>query len=64
MFMLCWCVCSLPRHKQSGTIKGFSFVEFATVKEATTALEVHVHVCVIPCVCLCQPKHACTQVHV
>ena len=38
-------VCSLPRHKPSGTIKGFSFIEFTTTEEAAAALEVHVYTC-------------------
>lgn len=43
-------VYSLPRHKSSGIIKGFSFIEFSTVEEAAACLEVqhvHVHVCAI-----------------
>lgn len=31
---------SVPRHKISGAIKGFAFVEFSRVVEATAALEV------------------------
>ena len=31
---------SLPRHKVSGAIKGFAFVEFSTQQEAETAVEV------------------------
>ena len=38
--LCCLYLCSLPRHKVSGVIKGFSFVEYATTEEANTALEV------------------------
>ena len=31
---------SLPRHKVSGKLKGFGFVEFSTQEEAQNALEV------------------------
>ena len=32
--------CSLPKHKVSGQIKGFAFIEYSTEKEAKAALEV------------------------
>lgn len=55
------CVCepfacySLPRHKSSGAIKGFCFIEFSTVEEAEACLEVQ-HLCAIHvhCTCVCR----------
>ncbi len=38
-FTLCT-IPSLPRHKNTGNIKGFAFVEFASQEAAATAVEV------------------------
>ena len=32
--------CSLPKHKVSGQVKGFAFIEYSTAEEAKAALEV------------------------
>ena len=51
-------VCSLPRHKPSGAIKGFSFIEFTTTEEAAAALEV-CHYIIMFCV-LASAASTCT----
>ena len=35
---------SLPKHKVSGQVKGFAFIEYSTTEEAKAALEVGLHV--------------------
>ena len=61
LFKLCSSsLISLPKHKVSGDIKGFAFVEFSTEDETRTALEVCVRgwvggwvgACVCVCVCV------------
>lgn len=46
-------VCSLPRFKTSGAIKGFAFIEFATNEAADKAVEVIIVVNVISITIFC-----------